>query len=195
MLVRHTILCLFVHLPAVFILWRGRTFQALKMSYAAALMRRCIYDIHLPLYLRITIGSVVLTSSVYIGTILASALLSISYDFSLFDCWVPERQAWWLVPMSGWEKGGVYLSSWKLYGWLLWKIFLNIPMLQQGRVLSGGCDMPSRWRSHFYLLLSCFPLCEQWWRLFLIMQKKRHKGWRKGGGGGRICLTCEGFSV
>ena len=56
------------------------------MSYAAALMRRFLYDIHLLLYLRITIGSVVLTSSIYIGTILAFAVLSISYDFSLFDC-------------------------------------------------------------------------------------------------------------
>ena len=40
------------------------------VSYAAAHMRGFLGDIHLPLSLSITIGSVVLTSSIYLGAIL-----------------------------------------------------------------------------------------------------------------------------
>ena len=48
------------------------------MSYAAALMRRFLDALHLPLSLRINIGSFVWTSSVSIDAIMAFAIHPIS---------------------------------------------------------------------------------------------------------------------
>ena len=96
-----TILCIFISLLTVLIWWRGRTVEVLTVSYTAALMRIFLYDIHLTFSLSTTIDSVVMTSSISICTILAFVICSISSTFSLFDCLVPSRQAWWLESISG----------------------------------------------------------------------------------------------
>ena len=90
----HTILCLFISLSTVFIWWRGRTVRVLMVSYAASLIRRFLDDLHFPFYLRMIIGSVVLTSSISIVAIIEFYICTISSDFSLFDCWVPPRKSW-----------------------------------------------------------------------------------------------------
>ena len=55
------------------------------VSYSASLVRRFLENIHLLFYLIMTIGSVVLTSSIYIVAILAFDIRPISSAFSLFD--------------------------------------------------------------------------------------------------------------
>ena len=75
------------------------------MSYAYSLISRFLDDIHRPFSLIMTIGSVVLTSSISIGAILAFDIYPISSAFSLVDCLIPARQAWRLVSMSGGERG------------------------------------------------------------------------------------------
>ena len=97
----------YIHLPTDCLdLWTVRTVRALTVSYAAALMMRHLSDLHLPFYLGITIGLVVLNSSISIVAILAFDIHQILSDFYLFDCWVPARKAWWFVPMSGGERDG-----------------------------------------------------------------------------------------
>ena len=56
------------------------------VSNSDALMRSLLGNLHLPFYLSMTIGIVVLTSSVYIGEILAFVIRPISSNFSLFGC-------------------------------------------------------------------------------------------------------------
>ena len=75
------------------------------VSYASALMRRFLDSIHLPLSLRMTIGSVVLTSYISMGAIIAFSVRPISSAFYLFCCLVPERKSWWLVSMSVGDMG------------------------------------------------------------------------------------------
>ena len=107
LLARHTILRIFISPSTVLIWWRGRTVRSLTVSYSSTLMRIFLANLHLPFFLSITIGSVVLTSSIYIGTIPAFAIRPISSSLYIFDCWVPARQAWCLLQMYSGERGRI----------------------------------------------------------------------------------------
>ena len=59
----------------------------------------------LPFSLIMTIGSVVLIYSIYIGETLDFAISSISYNFWPLDIWVAVRPAWWYNSLSCRERG------------------------------------------------------------------------------------------
>ena len=70
----HIIFRLFISLLTVLIWWRGRTVRVLKVSQAASLMSNFPCGLTLPFSLCITNVSVVLICSIYIGSVLTSAI-------------------------------------------------------------------------------------------------------------------------
>ena len=85
------------------------TVRVLTVSYKSALMSRFLDALHLPFSLGISILSVVLTYSISTGAILAFAIFPIAPAFFMFDCYIIDIQAWWLVSMSGGDRGVIFV--------------------------------------------------------------------------------------
>ena len=115
-------------------------FWVLAVSYSADLIRSFLDDIPLPFSLGMSIGSVVITYSISIGTILAFGICPVSSALSLFDRWVPSTQAWWFVPISSRDRG-TRCFSWNLSGLLLRMRFWKILMFNKDRINVGRCKL------------------------------------------------------
>ena len=75
--------------------------KTLIVLYESALISRLRDESTILFSLKMTIGSVILISSISLGAILAFGIGYISLAFQTLDVWVAARQAWWLVSCSG----------------------------------------------------------------------------------------------